>query len=67
MDTNSDTLKGHYGLQGMTERAAIAERLHLAPGTVRNYVSTIIEKLEVADRTQAAIIAMKASLVKRNY
>ena len=51
----------------MTERAAIAERLHLAPGTVRNYVSTIIEKLEVADRTQAAIIAMKASLVKRNY
>lgn len=43
--------------------SAIAERLHLAPGTVRNYVSTIIEKLEVADRTQAAIIAMKAGLV----
>ena len=42
--------------------SAIAERLHLAPGTVRNYVSTIFEKLNVADRTQAAIIAMKADL-----
>ncbi len=47
--------------------SAIAERLHLAPGTVRNYVSTIIEKLDVADRTQAAVIAMKAGLVKRGY
>lgn len=48
--------------QGLNN-SAIAERLHLAPGTVRNYVSTIFEKLEVADRTQAAIIAMKAGLV----
>lgn len=47
--------------EGLTN-GAIAERLHLAPGTVRNYVSTIMEKLEVADRTQAAIIAMKADL-----
>ncbi|MDM8521010.1 response regulator transcription factor [Anaerolineales bacterium HSG6] len=45
--------------------SAIAERLHLAPGTVRNYVSTIIEKLDVADRTQAAVIAMKAGLVRK--
>lgn len=49
--------------QGLNN-SAIAERLHLAPGTVRNYVSTIIEKLGVADRTQAAIVAMKAGLVR---
>ena len=41
---------------------AIAERLHLAPGTVRNYVSTIFEKLRVSDRTQAAVAAIKAGI-----
>lgn len=37
----------------------IAERLHLAHGTVRNYVSEIIAKLGAADRTHAAILAAK--------
>ncbi|MBV7331166.1 response regulator transcription factor [Chloroflexi bacterium TSY] len=49
--------------QGLNN-GAIAERLHLAPGTVRNYVSTVIEKLGVADRTQAAVVAMKEGIVK---
>lgn len=43
--------------------AAIAQSLFLSEGTVKNYVSTILSKLEVADRTQAAIIAMRAGLV----
>ncbi|MGB8253072.1 MAG: response regulator transcription factor [Anaerolineaceae bacterium] len=38
---------------------AIAERLHLSEGTVRNYVSSIFDKLGVADRTQAAVLAIK--------
>jgi DNA-binding NarL/FixJ family response regulator len=41
----------------------IARRLHLAPGTVRNYVSGILQKLGVADRTQAAIVALRRGLV----
>jgi NarL family two-component system response regulator LiaR len=37
----------------------IAERLHLADGTVRNLVSSLLSKLEVADRTQAALLAVQ--------
>jgi len=38
---------------------AIAEKLFLSEGTVRNHVSVILEKLGVEDRTQAAILAIK--------
>jgi DNA-binding NarL/FixJ family response regulator len=41
----------------------IAQRLHLAPGTVRNYVSAILQKLGVSDRTQAAVAAVQLGLV----
>jgi DNA-binding NarL/FixJ family response regulator len=40
----------------------IAARLFLSEGTVRNYVSTLMEKLEVKDRTQAAIFALRHGL-----
>jgi DNA-binding NarL/FixJ family response regulator len=43
--------------------ATIAERLFLSEGTVRNYVSAILSKLDVADRTQAAILALRYGLV----
>jgi len=41
----------------------IAQRLHLAHGTVRNYVSAILGKLGVSDRTQAAVEALRRGLV----
>ncbi len=41
----------------------IAERLHLSKGTVQNYVSSIFSKLDVTDRTQAAVIALRHGLV----
>jgi DNA-binding NarL/FixJ family response regulator len=41
----------------------IAHRLYLSEGTVRNYVSTILTKLGVADRTQAAVLAIRAGIV----
>ncbi|HEX7433342.1 MAG TPA: response regulator transcription factor [Anaerolineaceae bacterium] len=44
----------------------IAQKLFLSEGTVRNYVSAILNKLEVADRTQAAVLALRAGLVNLN-
>ncbi len=44
--------------------AEIAQALFLTDGTVKNYVSTIFSKLDVADRTQAAILAIRAGLVR---
>lgn len=41
----------------------IAGRLFLSEGTVRNYVSAILTKLGVSDRTQAAVLALRAGLV----
>ncbi len=40
----------------------IAARLYLSPKTVRNNVSNILHKLQVADRTQAVIRAREAGL-----
>jgi DNA-binding NarL/FixJ family response regulator len=40
----------------------IASALHLTEGTVKGYVSTVLAKLEVADRTQAALYAVKHGL-----
>lgn len=37
----------------------IATRLYLSEGTVRNYISTILEKLSLRDRTQLAIFYYK--------
>ncbi len=48
--------------RGLTN-AEIADRLYLTRGTVRNYVSAILAKLGVEDRTQAALIAVKHGLV----
>ena len=43
----------------------IAGQLHLSQGTVRNLVSSILTKLDVEDRTQAAVFALKHGLIKR--
>lgn len=42
----------------------IARQLFLSHGTVRNYVSAILSKLDVADRTQAAVLALRYGLVE---
>jgi DNA-binding NarL/FixJ family response regulator len=47
--------------QGLTN-TAIAERLVLSPKTVRNYISEIYSKLQVADRVQAMLRARESGL-----
>ena len=46
--------------------AGIASQLSLSQGTVRNYVSAVLAKLDVADRTQAAVLALRYGLVDLN-
>ncbi|MCW2832051.1 MAG: devR 1 [Nocardioides sp.] len=47
-----------YIAEGMTNRQ-IGERMFLAEKTVKNYVSSILAKLGVERRTQAAVLASK--------
>jgi len=49
-------------VKGMSN-SQISERAHLAPGTVRNYISRIMQKLGAEDRVQAAVLALKRGLV----
>jgi DNA-binding NarL/FixJ family response regulator len=48
--------------KGATNRE-IAATLFIAEGTVRNHLTTILSKLEVSDRTQAAVKAKELGLV----
>jgi DNA-binding NarL/FixJ family response regulator len=41
----------------------IADKLHLAEGTVKNHVSNILGKLQAQNRTEAANIARRRGLV----
>lgn len=47
--------------KGLSNRQ-ISEQLFLSEGTVRNYVSSIFSKLNVSDRTQAALVAVRYGL-----
>ena len=49
---------------GRTNRQ-IAEGLYLSLSTVKNYLERINQKLEVSDRTQAAVKAIELGLVRR--
>ncbi len=50
-------------VEGLSNKA-IAEVLVISPTTVKGYVKTILEKLHVSDRTQAAVKAIRSGLVK---
>jgi DNA-binding NarL/FixJ family response regulator len=51
----------HFIAQGLNN-SEIAERLVLAPKTIRNHISNIFNKLQVADRAQAIVRAREAGL-----
>jgi DNA-binding NarL/FixJ family response regulator len=44
----------------------IAETIHLSEGTVRNYISALFSKLDVSDRTQAALLGLRYGLTDIN-
>ncbi len=65
LDALTDRERQILGLLGRgLSNAGIAEHLHVAEGTVRNHVSAILSKLDVADRTQAALLALRLGLVE---
>ena len=65
VDTLTEREKDILRLLGAgLSNADIAARLYFSEGTVRNYVSSILDKLGVADRTQAAVLALRSGLVE---
>lgn len=42
----------------------VAEKLEISERTVKNHVSSIFKKLEVSDRTQAAVFAIRNNLIQ---
>jgi DNA-binding NarL/FixJ family response regulator len=53
------------GLGEGLSNAQIASRLYLSEATVKGYVSRMLDKLGVANRTQAGLLAHEAGLVDR--
>ena len=49
--------------EGLTNQA-IAQALVLSPSTVKSYVHTVFKKLDVSDRTLAAVKAIRLGLVR---
>jgi DNA-binding NarL/FixJ family response regulator len=64
-ELNKNELKiiQHIG-QGMSNKE-ISDKLNFTEGTVRNYISSILKKLELRDRTQIAIFAIQSSIMVR--
>ncbi len=50
-------------VEGLSNKE-IGARLHLTEGTVKNYVSNIIAKLQANDRTHAVVTALRRGLVE---
>ena len=46
--------------------SSIAEQLVISQKTVKSHVSNILSKLHLADRTQAAVLAWREGIVRRN-
>lgn len=42
----------------------IGEEMHISERTVKNHISSIFKKIDVADRTQAAVFAIKNNLIQ---
>ena len=45
------------------ENTEIARELHISPKTVKNHISNILMKLQIENRIQAAVYAVRSGLV----
>ena len=45
----------------------IAKKMFLSEGTVRNYLSSILSKLDLRDRTQLAIWAVQTGQIAKDF
>jgi DNA-binding NarL/FixJ family response regulator len=52
-------------LAGGMSNTEIANHIFLSDGTIRNYVSSILTKLGVNDRTQAVVLALRAGITEK--
>ena len=52
--------------QGLSNKE-IAVKLSFTEGTVRNYISSVLKKLNLRDRTQIAIFAIQSSIMIRTF
>ncbi|MEW6505092.1 MAG: response regulator transcription factor [Chloroflexota bacterium] len=52
--------------EGMSNQE-IAQKLFISERTVKSHVTNILSKLQLADRTQAAVFAWKKGLVNKRY
>jgi DNA-binding NarL/FixJ family response regulator len=50
--------------QGASNRE-IGEKLYLSEKTIKNYITTIFQKLHMSDRTQAAVYALQHGLITK--
>lgn len=65
-DLNNNELKIVKSIgQGLSNKE-ISSSLNFTEGTVRNYISSILRKLDLRDRTQIAIFAIQSSLMIRD-
>ncbi len=46
-----------------TDNAQIAAQLHISPKTVKNHISNILMKLQIENRIQAAVYAVRSGIV----
>jgi len=51
----------HHSAQGMSNAEIAA--LSIGEGTVKSHINRILNKLDVSDRTQAVIVAVKRGIV----
>lgn len=51
--------------EGISTTEDLAERLFISPKTVKNHLASIYEKLDISDRTQAAVEAIRLGFVPR--